>query len=201
MMNRPGTLLAIAAGAIVLAALSAFTVDQRQRAIVFQLGEIKDLIDEPGLYFKFPLIQNVRYFVKRILTLDTANTERFITSEKKNLLVASFVKWRIQDMRQYYISVQGDETRAQTQLSQTVKAALQDEFSKRTVHDVISGERDKIMPVVREKVDGEKDDREMKKIDMQIVDVHSDLFHFFVDFFPDDLHDLVALAGNYVVNG
>ncbi len=166
MMSRSGILLAIIAGAIVLAALSAFTVDQRQRAIVFQLGEIKDLIDEPGLYFKFPLIQNVRYFDKRILTLDTADTERFITSEKKNVLVDSFVKWRIQDMRQYYISVQGDETRAQTQLSQTVKAALQDEFSKRIVHDVISGERDKIMQVVREKVD-----EDMKKIGMEIVDV------------------------------
>ncbi|HYU68147.1 MAG TPA: protease modulator HflC [Burkholderiales bacterium] len=165
-MSRSGILLAIIAGAIVLAALSAFTVDQRQRAIVFQLGEIKDLIDEPGLYFKFPLIQNVRYFDKRILTLDTADTERFITSEKKNVLVDSFVKWRIQDMRQYYISVQGDETRAQTQLSQTVKAALQDEFSKRIVHDVISGERDKIMQVVREKVD-----EDMKKIGMEIVDV------------------------------
>jgi membrane protease subunit HflC len=166
MNSRSGIAIAIVAGAIVLAALSAFTVDQRQRAIVFQLGEIKTLIDEPGLYFKLPLIQNVRYFDKRILTLDTADTERFITSEKKNVLVDSFVKWRIQDMRQYYISVQGDEIRAQTQLSQTVKAALQDEFSKRTVHDVISGERDKIMQVVREKVD-----EDMNKIGMQIVDV------------------------------
>jgi membrane protease subunit HflC len=166
MNNRLGIVLAVVAGALVLVSLSAFTVDQRQRAIVFQLGEIKDLIDEPGLYFKFPLIQNVRYFDKRILTLDTAETERFITSEKKNVLVDSFVKWRIRDLKQYYISVQGDETRAQTQLGQTVKAALQDEFSKRTVHDVISGERDRIMQVVREKVD-----EDMKLIGMQIVDV------------------------------
>jgi membrane protease subunit HflC len=166
MNNRLGVVLAVIAGALVLVSLSAFTVDQRQRAIVFQLGEIKELIDEPGLYFKFPLIQNVRYFDKRILTLDTAETERFITSEKKNVLVDSFVKWRIRDLKQYYISVQGDETRAQTQLGQTVKAALQDEFSKRTVHDVISGERDKIMQVVREKVD-----EDMKLIGMQIVDV------------------------------
>jgi len=133
---------------------------------VFQLGEIKELIDEPGLHFKWPLIQNVRYFDNRILTLDTAETERYITSEKKNVLVDSFIKWRIRDLKQYYISVQGDETRAQTQLGQTVKAALQDEFSKRTVHDVISGERDKIMQVVREKVD-----EDMNKIGMQIVDV------------------------------
>jgi modulator of FtsH protease HflC len=166
MNNRLGVVLAVIVGALVLLSLSAFTVDQRQRAIVFQLGEIKELIDEPGLHFKWPLIQNVRYFDNRILTLDTAETERYITSEKKNVLVDSFIKWRIRDLKQYYISVQGDETRAQTQLGQTVKAALQDEFSKRTVHDVISGERDKIMQVVREKVD-----EDMNKIGMQIVDV------------------------------
>jgi membrane protease subunit HflC len=167
MNNRVGiALIAAVVAAAVLFSLIAFTVDQRQRAIVFQLGEIKEVIDEPGLHFKWPLIQNVRYFDKRILTLDTPDTERFITSEKKNVLVDSFVKWRISDLRQYYISVQGDETRAQTQLGQTVKAALQDEFSKRTVHDVISGERDKIMQVVREKVDAD-----MKKIGMEIVDV------------------------------
>jgi len=161
--------IAVIAGlvaAAVLFGLIAFTVDQRQRAIVFQLGEIKEIVEDSGLHFKWPLIQNVRYFDKRILTLDTPDTERFITSEKKNVLVDSFVKWRISDLKQYYISVQGDETRAQIQLGQTVKAALQDEFSKRTVHDVISGERDKIMQVVREKVDAD-----MKKIGMQIVDV------------------------------
>ena len=166
MNSRAGVALAISAGVIVLSALSAFTVDQRQRAIVFQLGEIKDLIDEPGLYFKIPLIQNVRYFDKRILTLDTPDTERFITSEKKNVLVDSFVKWRIQDMRQYYISVNGDEQRAQTRLSQTVNAALREEFGKRTVHDVVSGERDDIMRIVRDKVEDD-----VAKIGVQIVDV------------------------------
>ena len=167
MSNRLGVaLLAALVAVAVLFSLVAFTVDQRQRAIVFQLGEIKEVIEQPGLHFKWPLIQNVRYFDNRILTLDNPDTERFITSEKKNVLVDSFVKWRIRDLKQYWQSVQGDETRAQTQLGQTVKAALQDEFSKRTVHDVISGERDKIMQVVREKVDAD-----MEKIGMQIVDV------------------------------
>jgi len=165
--NRIGIVLAaLVVAASVLFSLIAFSVDQRQRAIVFQLGEIKEVIEKPGLHFKWPLIQNVRYFDNRILTLDSTDTERFITSEKKNVLVDSFVKWRIRDMKQYYISVQGDETRAQIQLGQTVKAALQDEFSKRTVHDVISGERDRIMQVVRDKVDAD-----MEKIGMQIVDV------------------------------
>jgi len=167
MNNRVSiALIAIVVALAVVFSLIAFTVDQRQRAIVFQLGEIKYVIEAPGLHFKWPLIQTVRYFDKRILTLDTPDTERFITSEKKNVLVDSFVKWRISDLKQYFISVQGDETRAGTQLSQTVKAALQDEFSKRTVHDVISGERDKIMQVVREKVDAD-----MRKIGMEIVDV------------------------------
>ncbi|MGC2517575.1 MAG: protease modulator HflC [Burkholderiales bacterium] len=166
MNRRLGVVLAVVAAAVVLASLSAFTVDQRQRAIVLQLGEIKELIDEPGLHFKWPLIQNVRRFDNRILTLDTPETERFITSEKKNVLVDSFVKWRITDVKQYYISVQGDEQRAQTRLWQTVNAALREEFGKRTVHDVVSGGRDTIMQVVRDKVEDD-----VSKIGVQIVDV------------------------------
>ncbi|MBS1228215.1 MAG: HflC protein [Proteobacteria bacterium] len=154
--------------AVVIVALGAtiFTVDQRQYAIVFQLGEVRDVIAEPGLYFKWPLIQNVRYFDKRILTLDSAEPERFITSEKKNVLVDSYVKWKIVDPRLYYVSVAGDETRAKTRLSQTVNAGLREEFGKRTVHDVVSGERDKIMEQMRAKAD-----LDARKIGVQIVDV------------------------------
>ena len=154
--------------AVVIVALGAtiFTVDQRQYAIVFQLGEVRDVIAEPGLYFKWPLIQNVRYFDKRILTLDSAEPERFITSEKKNVLVDSYVKWKIVDPKLYYVSVAGDETRAKTRLSQTVNAGLREEFGKRTVHDVVSGERDKIMEQMREKAD-----QDARKIGVQIVDV------------------------------
>ena len=100
--------------ALVMFAATVFTVDQRQFAIVFQLGEVKEVISEPGLNFKWPMIQNVRYFDRRILTMDNNEPERFITSEKKNVLVDSFVKWRIVDPKLYYISVQGDETRART---------------------------------------------------------------------------------------
>ena len=145
---------------------SIFTVDQRQHAIVFQLGEVRDVIEDPGLYFKWPMIQNVRYFDKRILTLDTSEPERYITSEKKNVLVDSFVKWRIVDPRLYYVSVAGDEERAKTRLSQTVNAGLREEFGKRTVHDVVSGERNKIMEEMREKAD-----LDARKIGVQIVDV------------------------------
>lgn len=151
---------------LVMLAMTMFTVDQRRFAIVFQLGEIKEVITKPGLNFKWPLIQNVRFFDKRILTYDASEPERYITSEKKPVLVDAFVKWRIIDVRQYYISVQGDETLAHVRLSQTVNAGLRDEFSKRSVHDVVSGEREKIMEEVRTKADADA-----RAIGVQIVDV------------------------------
>lgn len=166
-MNNNLSFAAATLGALlVLMGLSIFTVDQRQFAIVFQLGEVKEVISEPGLNFKWPMIQNVRYFDRRVLTMDTNEPERFITSEKKNVLVDSFVKWRIVDPKLYYVSVQGDEARARTRLSQTVNAGLREEFGKRTVHDVVSGERDKIMEDMREKAD-----LDARKIGVQIVDV------------------------------
>ena len=157
---------AAAAGVLVLLGAMIFTVDQRQHAIVFQLGEVREVISEPGLYFKWPMIQNVRYFDKRILTMDTAEPERFITSEKKNVLVDHFVKWRIIDPRLYYESVAGDEARARTRLTQTVNAGLREEFGRRTMHDVVSGERDAIMEQMRERAD-----RDARTIGVQIVDV------------------------------
>ncbi|MBX6392395.1 MAG: protease modulator HflC, partial [Burkholderiales bacterium] len=152
MRNALGIVVGVLLVLIVLVSSTMYTVDQRQTAIVLQLGEIRDVVEEPGLHFKLPLVQNVRYFDKRVLTLDTPDAERYITSEKKNVLVDSFVKWRIADVKQYYISVAGDEVRATTRLAQTVNAALREEFGKRTVPEVVSGERDKIMDIVREKV-------------------------------------------------
>ena len=166
MSPRINVLGGIIAAVLVVLAMSIFTVDQRQYALVFQLGEVKKVIAEPGLNFKIPMIQNVRYFEKRIITLDNNEPERFITSEKKNVLVDSYIKWRIVDPRLYYISVSGDETRAKTRLNQTVNAGLREEFGKRTVHDVVSGERDKIMEQMREKADSDA-----RKIGVQIVDV------------------------------
>ncbi len=157
-------------GAIValffLASSALFIVDQRQHAIVFQLGEVVDVKTLPGLYFKIPLVQNVRYFESRIMTMDTVEPERFITSEKKNVLVDLFVKWRIVDVKQYYISVRGDEMLAQTRLAQTVNSSMRDEFGNRTVHDVVSGERDKIMEIMRQKADADA-----RKIGVEVVDV------------------------------
>lgn len=166
MSSRINLLGALVATILVVLAMSMFTVDQRQYAVVFQLGEVKRAISEPGLYFKMPMVQNVRYFEKRIITLDNAEPERFITSEKKNVLVDSYIKWRIVDPQLYYISVGGDESRAKTRLNQTVNAGLREEFGKRTVHDVVSGEREKVMDNMREKAD-----TDARKIGVQIVDV------------------------------
>lgn len=146
--------------------MSVFVVDQRQSAIVFQLGEVVRIKTDPGLGFKIPLLQNVRYFDSRILTLDTIEPERFITAEKKNVLVDSFVKWRIVDVKQYYISVGGDEIRAKTRLLQTVNSSMREEFGKRTIHEVVSGERDKIMEVLRTKTDADA-----RKIGVEVLDV------------------------------
>ncbi|MFA7242230.1 MAG: protease modulator HflC [Sulfuricellaceae bacterium] len=152
--------------AIILFSLTAFTVDQRQAAMIFQLGEIVDVKTQPGLYFKWPFLQNIRYFDSRILTLDSQEPERFITSEKKNVLVDSYVKWRIVDVNKYYVSVGGDEMRAKTRLSQTVNDSLRAEFGKRTVHDVVSGQRDQIMEILRQKAD-----LDARKIGVQVLDV------------------------------
>jgi membrane protease subunit HflC len=158
--------LAGVAGAILVVSLSAFTVDQRQRAIVFQLGEIKDLVEEPGLHFKWPLIQNVRLFETRILTWDDTEPQRFITVENKPVLVDAFVKWRIVDIKKYYVSVAGDEVAAGRRINQTVNGLLREEFGKRTVHDVVSGKRDDIMNTVREKVD-----QDVSGLGIHVVDV------------------------------
>lgn len=166
MKNYASILLGTLVALILLAYSSLYIVDQRQQAILFQLGEVVDVKTSPGLYFKIPLAQNVRYFDSRILTLDTAEPERFITSEKKNVLVDLFVKWRIVDVKQYYVSVRGDEMLAQTRLSQTVNSSLRDEFGNRTVHDVVSGERDKIMEIMRQKADADA-----RKIGVEVVDV------------------------------
>ena len=159
-------LLGIGTALFFLASSSLYIVDQRQQAILFQMGEIVDVKTSPGLYFKLPLVQNVRYFESRIMTMDTAEPERFITSEKKNVLVDLFVKWRIVDVKQYYVSVRGEEMLAETRLAQTVNSSLRDEFGNRTVHDFVSGERDKIMEIMRQKADADA-----RKIGVEVVDV------------------------------
>jgi membrane protease subunit HflC len=165
-MNRLYALIILIVVAIGIFSVSVFTVDQRQNAIVFQLGEVKEVIVQPGIHFKVPLIQNVRFFDTRILTLDSQEADRFLTSEKKNVLVDSFVKWRIVDVMQYYNRMGGDETRAHSRLAQTINAGLREEFGKRTIHDVVSGERNKIMDEMRVKADNDA-----RSFGVQVIDV------------------------------
>ena len=174
-------------GAVIVAlviAMSVYTIDQRKAAIKFQLGEFKGVQTEPGLYFLVPLLQNVRLFDTRIQTLEARDPERFLTAENRNVLVDSFVKWRIVDVRQFYVSVaqRGDAIlAAESRISQTVNDALRAEFANKKVHDVVSGERDKIMTDVARKVDAD-----VRRIGVQVVDVRLKR----VDFVPEISSDV-----------
>ncbi|HEX6321980.1 MAG TPA: protease modulator HflC [Burkholderiales bacterium] len=165
-MRALGPILALFVVLALIVSSALFTVDQRQNAIVFQLGEIKEVVQTPGLHFKWPMLQNVAHFDMRILTYDDAEPLRFLTQGNRPVLVDSFVKWRINDVRQYYVSVGGDEFRAATRIRQTVSGALRDEFGVRSLHDVVSGEREQIMSQVRDKVD-----EDLKRIGVGVVDV------------------------------
>ena len=159
-------ILAVLVAAILVASQSMFTVAQTQYAIKFQLGEVVEVIGEPGLHFKLPVVQNVKYFDRRNLTLDIPEPDRVTTSEKKPLLVEFVVLWRINDVRKFYVSVQGDEEAARRRLSQTVRSNLAEEFNKRTMHEAISTQRDQIMSATRLKADGDA-----RNIGVEIVDV------------------------------
>jgi len=166
-MNRIISYLIAVAIVLWIASSTLFIVDQRQYAIVFALGEVKEVISDPGLHVKLPPpFQNVLFLDKQILTLETPETDRFITAEKMNILVDAFVKWRITKPKLYFVSFGGDEHRARDRMSQIIKAALNDEITKRTVREVISGERGKIMDAIQQKVA-----KESEQIGVEIVDV------------------------------
>lgn len=146
---------------------SIFVVDQRKFAVVFSFGQIVRVIEQPGLQVKYPSpFESVRFFDRRILTIDNPEAERFITAEKKNLLVDSYVKWRIVDPRKFFISFKGDERLAQDRLTQLVRSALNEEFTKRTVRELISDQREQVMQGIRKKVADDASD-----IGVEIVDV------------------------------
>ena len=159
-------ILALVVAAVLVLSQSVFTVAQTQSAIKFQLGEVISVIGEPGLHFKLPIVQNVKYFDHRNLTLDIPEPDRVTTSEKKPLLVEFVVLWRIIDVRRFYVSVGGDEEAARRRLTQTVRANMAEEFNKRTMHEAISTQRNQIMAATRQKADSDA-----KSIGVEIVDV------------------------------
>ena len=133
---------------IFMASASLFTIYPWDHALVLQFGEVVSVKSTPGLYFKFPW-QKLRRFDSRVLTIDTKDPDRFITTEKENVLVDSYIKWRIVDPTLYYASVGGDEQSAVVRLLQIINKDLRDEIGKRTVKEVVSGERDQVMDIMR----------------------------------------------------
>lgn len=166
-MNRLLPLLIAVVIAIVAFSSSVFVVRERDYALVFALGEVKKVIAEPGLYFKLPPpLQNVVTLDKRLLTIDLQEAERIQTSEKKNLLIDSFVKWRIVDPRLYYVTFGGNERAARERLQAQIRDALNASVNVRTVKDVVSLERDVIMQEVLTNVA-----KRAEGLGVQIVDV------------------------------
>ena len=159
------TLIALALIGIVLISTSAYVVDQREKAVVVRIGHVIRYDDEPGLHFKVPFVDNVRFFDARILTLDF-NPETVLTVEKKYVLVDYFVKWRILDPLKYYLTASGLEANARSRLRPIVESGLKDEFGTRTLQDAISTDRSKIMEDLRGKAD-----KSARDLGIQVVDV------------------------------
>jgi len=159
--------LVVIAAALMIGSLSIYTVNEKEKAVLFRLGEIIKADFTPGLYFQMPFVNNVIKFDARIQTLD-AEPERYLTSEKKNVIVDSFVKWKIDDVTTYYTSTGGDVSRANIRLSQVIKDGLRGEFGKRTIQEVISGERNQIMEVLTKTANKQADAFGIEIVDVRI---------------------------------
>ena len=159
--------------AVIIISQSIYVVSEIERAVKLRFGEIVEFDVQPGLHFKWPIVNSVKYFDGRILTLD-AVPQRYLTSEKKALMVDSFIKWRIKDVAKYFTTTGGDEERAKRLLSQRVDTGLRNEFGVRTVKEVVSGERDQLMnslatsldKIAQQELGVEVIDLRVKKIDL-----------------------------------
>ncbi len=152
---------------LILGMFSLFTVNEREKAILLRLGEIEKTDFAPGIHFKIPFINNIRKFDGRVLTMD-AQPETFLTVEKKNVVVDAFVKWRIADESKFFTAMGGVESRTNTRLSQIVKDSLREEFARRTIQEVISGERAEIMDIATQTADVKSQEFGVKVIDVRI---------------------------------
>ncbi|HKF94493.1 MAG TPA: protease modulator HflC, partial [Gammaproteobacteria bacterium] len=148
-------------------AFSTYTVDERQRVILFSLGEIKATDLKPGLHFKLPFINNILKFDSRVLSLD-AEPDRFLTAEKKNVTVDFFVKWRIDKVALFYRSFGVDEFNAQNRIAQITKDEMRNEFGKRTIQQVVSDQRGEIMDTLRAKVNNITKNYGVKILDVRM---------------------------------
>ena len=164
MLARIIIVLAIVVGVI---SVCVFRVYEQERAILFQLGKIQRADFEPGLYFKIPFFQNVKKYDIRLQTLDS-EPQRFLTGEKKDVIVDSFVRFRVNDIVKYHISTGGDARRAGILLYQKINDGLRSEFGKRTVQEVVSGQRGAIMDIVTKTADERGDELGMEIVDVRL---------------------------------
>jgi membrane protease subunit HflC len=176
-MNRLGLIAVSALLALMLAASTLFIVDQRQVGVVYSLGEIKEVITEPGLKFKLPPpFQNVVFLDKRIQTLDSPETRPIFTAEKKSLVIDWLIKWRIADSRQFIRNNGVDMRNLEVRLSPVVQAAFNEAVTKRTVSGVLATERERVMQDVRERLT-----EDAKSFGIEIVDVRVKRVDFVAD--------------------
>ncbi|MEC8694097.1 MAG: protease modulator HflC [Pseudomonadota bacterium] len=151
-----GRQMSILIGLVVLVAIvsnSLYVVNERERAVLLKFGEVVATDIQPGLHFKIPIVNDVRRFESRLITLDSS-PQRYLTAEKKALIVDSFVKWQVADAGKYYTATGGDEFSANSLLASRVDNGLRNKFGERTVYEVVSGERDALMAEITEELDG-----------------------------------------------
>ncbi len=165
MNNKMKAILVVSVLSVFIVANSIYIVDEREKALVFQFGRIVKSDIDPGLHFKLPFINNVRKFDARVQTMDQEE-ESYLTIEKKNLIVDAFVKWKVSDPAKFYVTVGGLISNARARLAQRVNDSLRQNFGRRTVKDVISGDRVTIMNTVRDAVN-----EEAVEIGVEVVDV------------------------------
>jgi len=163
---------------VLLASGSLFAVKEGERAIVIQFGKVQrddatgeTRVFEPGLHFKLPFIDSVRHLDARIQTLD-GTPDRFVTSEKKDLIVDSYVKWRIEDFARYYLSTGGNKLQAEALLKQKVNNGLRSEFGTRTIAQIVSGERSALMNQAMEQASTSSDELGIEIVDVRVKQIN-----------------------------
>jgi membrane protease subunit HflC len=172
--NLKSALLMVLFLVLLLAVSSMYVVNQGQHALVLRLGRLvlntegTPINVGPGLHFKYPFINTIRLFDTRLQTLDIKSTTRVVTKEKKDVIVDYYVKWRISDLGRYYRSTSGNEFNAQGLLEQVLNTSLRDEFGKRTIHELVSGERDDVMAILQKNAGKNAENLGMEVVDVRI---------------------------------
>ncbi len=197
-MNRIGFIITSVLVLLMLASSTLFVVDQRQFGVVYALGQIKDVITEPGLNFKLPPpFQNVTYIDKRLLTLDSNDSEPMLTAEKQRVVIDWYVRWRVSEPSQYIRNVGQDEAAGASQLARVVRNAFQEEINKRTVRELLSTKRETLMADVKKEVLAQV--RGAKPWGVDVVDVRITRADY-VDAITESVYGRMKAERNRVAN-